>query len=711
MRTRIVAIGMLLLLTVSATTAMQNGNDLYQQGLARETAGDIKGAIQIFERLVRESSSNRPLTARALLQLGRWSDLLGEDQARKYYDRVVREFSDQKDAAAEARARLDLINKATANGANPAGANINVHPLADFSKNWDYELLSVSPDGTKAILTDYLNGEDLALYDFATKQKRLLTDRQVLKGFKDFPVWSPDERQVAFMHFRYAAGDASELRVTTLDGQSRVVYRNDEGSIKPVGWTRDGRTLVVALVHADKATTLGTLPATGGRFTPLRSFTWSSNRGGGFRLSPDGRFVAYEQGEPGLRDIHVVSLDGHDAYQITDHPADDFAPVWSPDGKHLAFLSSRSGTVSLWTVEVKDARPVAQPVKVMDGMQSTNVIDWVERGIFFGQTMNTSDLYTVTMVGERPTDTPQQIPHARTGSNISPVWSPNGERLAFVSSSATEPSRRYVVVMAPDGSQTREFLIPTSLYDNPASPYDLRWFGDGRGLGFSGIDSRGRKVVFRLLLPTGEWDQIPLSIKAAWTRTDWNRDGSAFYFVRRDEANAGIVEREVSGDAERLVYRLAEKSTIRALNFSPDRAWLAFQQSTSDSKSLLVRIIILNLETGQARTILEKTTESGEQNDNLNLLGWSPSGELLVWRPGTDGAPADWLIAPINGGAPRSIAIPAFIPPTSLAKTRPFAARWSPDGRSLVLVRESRGYQTFVIENPLAAVRAATSSR
>jgi hypothetical protein len=37
-------------------------------GLARETAGDNKGAIQIFQRIVRDSSSNRAFTAKALLQ-------------------------------------------------------------------------------------------------------------------------------------------------------------------------------------------------------------------------------------------------------------------------------------------------------------------------------------------------------------------------------------------------------------------------------------------------------------------------------------------------------------------------------------------------------------------------------------------------------------------------------------------------------------------
>src|SRR5215831_5193530 len=395
MRARLLAIGLLVFLSGAVTTAGQSGNDLYQQGLARETAGDIKGAIQIFERIVRDSSSNRALTAKALLQLGRWSDLLEQDQGRKYYERLIREFSDQPEHAevvAQAKARLASMTQTSSSSATGA---MTVRPLPDFNKNSD--LLAVSPDGTRAILTDYANNENLALYDFATTQKRPLIDREVLTGGPAvFALWSPDSRRVAFMLAAWS-GDASELRVTRLDGRSSLVYRNDEGRVRPVGWTPDGATLVVVLGRADKTVTLGTLPATGGRFTPLKSFAWSANRGAGFRLSPDGRFVAYEQGEEGLRDIYVVGLDGRDAFRITDHPADDFAPVWSPDSQHLAFMSGRSGTVALWTVEVKGAKPVGQPVKVLDGMQSAQLIDWVERGIFFDQTSNTSDLYTVSV--------------------------------------------------------------------------------------------------------------------------------------------------------------------------------------------------------------------------------------------------------------------------------------------------------------------------
>ena len=120
MRIRLVALVLLLPLTAAVTAALQNGNDLYQQGLARETAGDIKGAIQIFERIVRDFSSNRTLAARALVRLGEWSSLLGQDQARTYYERVIREFADQKEAATEARARLEALPKTASPAASPA---------------------------------------------------------------------------------------------------------------------------------------------------------------------------------------------------------------------------------------------------------------------------------------------------------------------------------------------------------------------------------------------------------------------------------------------------------------------------------------------------------------------------------------------------------------------------------------------------------------
>jgi Tol biopolymer transport system component len=559
---------------------------------------------------------------------------------------------------------------------------------------------------------DYGKGVNIAVYDFSKRQKRVLTDT----WYTFFAIWSPDGRRVA--HHTSPSFGASELRVTTLEGQSSVVFRNDGAqSVQPVGWTPDGSTLIVVVQRPDKTWAIGTLPAAGGGFTPLRSVGWSYDwRDASPRLSPDGRFIAYLEGEKGLRDVHIVSLDGRDAFRITDDPADDMAPLWSPDGRRLAFTSNRLGSVSLWTVEVKDSKPVGQPVRLKDGMQSTRLIDWTERGIFYDQQTTTWDLYTAPMdpVGGRPTGSPRLIPYSRTGRNLSPVWSPDGARLAFISSAAAEPNRRYVVVMSPDGSQAREFLIPTTAFQYPQSPTDVRWFGDGRGLGFSGTDSRGASAVFRLRLETGEWHTTPLPEDDAEgsASIEWNRDGSAFYFKRRGFPNAGIFERAVNGETERPVYRSTGRVVnIRSLEISPDRKWLAFQQWSVDDaidKAMSKRILAVDVATGETRTLVEEP--SGPSLQTANLLGWAPSGDLLVERRGTGGAGSETLLMPLNGGVHRPIAIPTFA--SRREETPPeIVAKWSPNGQTMVLRRVGRGWETFVIENPFAATRATTTSR
>jgi len=705
----LVALTALSTVVVSQTTS---GHALFEQALAKERVeGNLREAIRLYERVVAEFASDRALAARALVQMGLSYEKLGRDEAVRVYERLVRDFADQQDAVVQARARLAALVRAPA----AAPAAMTLRPLPDVSQ--DGELVAVSPDGTKAIVMDYSSGQNLALYEFGSNPKRLLTTVDWSTGWIYFGVWSPDSRRVAYQQNSQGDNPSSELRVTTLDGQSRVVYRT-EGTfaVQPVGWTPDGATLVAVVRRPDGTWTLGTLPAGGGAFTPLRSFGWSYNWfTASPRLSPDGRFIALLEGEAGLRDVHVIGLDGREAHRITDDPADDFLPLWSSDGRHLAFISNRVGTVSLWAVEVEDGRPAGPAVKLKDGMVQGRLIDWTPRGIFYDQQTSTWDLYTAPMdpVDGRPTAAPRLLPYARTGRNVSPAWSPDGKRLAFVSSTAADPNRRYVVVTAADGSDSREFLVPTSQWQYTNTPYDLRWFGNGRGLGFSGLDTQGVPAIFRLLLETGEWDTIRLPADVGSTaQVEWNGDGSAVYF-RRQWANAGIFERLVRSDAERLVYGSSVPlANIQRLQFSPDRTWLAFQDWPADpaANTMIKRIRILDVDTGEARTVLEAPARVNPTDPRPpNLMGWSPAGELIVERYGTGNEPSEVLIVPVNGGAPRSLALPA-VGPTAPGETPPDRiAKWSPDGRTLAISRVNRAWETFVIEHPLALTAGADS--
>lgn len=78
----------------------------------------------------------------------------------------------------------------------------------------------------------------------------------------------------------------------------------------------------------------------------------------GIAWSPDGRWLAYSLPDLDFnREVYIASSDGkYDPVNISMHPRADRAPVWSPDGSKLAFISNRNnGDDDVWFVWLKRA--------------------------------------------------------------------------------------------------------------------------------------------------------------------------------------------------------------------------------------------------------------------------------------------------------------------------------------------------------------------
>ena len=673
--------------------------------------GDLRAAIKDYEGIVSRHRDNRAVVARALLQIAQCYDKLGQPDARKIYEQIVRDYADQTEPVAQARARLAVLNPPQATTPAPAGGpRLVPHAVTSY-------LLSASPEGDRAAVIEYSKGMNLAVQDFASSQVKLLTDFDwTTTGVLDVATaWSRDGRQIAYTTFGLRGELATELRTTTLTGETRTIVRADPGRlVLPADWLPDGRSLLAVLDRADKTTAMGLMPIESGAFTPLRSLQWTGGYADRPRVSPDGRFVVFSDAVAGPRDIHVVSVDGRMATRLTDHPAEERSPVWSPDGRHVAFLSTRLGTEALWVVAVKDGQPAGEPVRVRDGMAGTTLRDWTPKGLVYGELARTSDIYSVGLdpATLQPAGRPQQLPYGRTGRNTIPVPSPDGRHLAFVSGSPAEPSRRYVVVLPEKGGSPREFVIPTTRFaPGGLDPYDLRWFGDSTGLGFSGFDEHGLRSVFQLSLANGTWKVLP-SPSDRQTFVEWDQTGKHLFYT---QGSTSIVERDLEANQDRVLTRIATSGAVRSLRLSPDRRLLAFIVRPNAAVQELSRLMVVDLQSGQSRTLLEAKPET----ENVVFLGvpaWSPDGRaILVPRTTIRNSWPQLLVVPVDGGASRSIALDSSFVGRSGGEggARPamLDISWSPDGARIVFAVQANRSAVWILESGLPAAAPSASPR
>jgi tricorn protease len=141
-------------------------------------------------------------------------------------------------------------------------------------------------------------------------------------------------------------------------------------------------------------------------------------------ISPDGKLVAFTY----LGDVWVVDTAGGIARPVTMHEKHDFCPVFSPDGKRIAFSSNRHGSYDVFVVSVHGGRPERLTFDSADDF----VNDWSPDGqsILFTSNRGTNfptrqDLYTVPVKGGKA-----RRVSAFEGKDG--VFSPLGDQIAYV---------------------------------------------------------------------------------------------------------------------------------------------------------------------------------------------------------------------------------------------------------------------------------------
>src|SRR5512140_439702 len=142
--------------------------------------------------------------------------------------------------------------------------------------------------------------------------------------------------------------------------------------------------------------------------------------------------IAFTSIRDGNQEIYVMAVDGSRPTRLTDNPADDFGPAWSPDGKQIAFSSKRDG-------------PQRQ-IYVMKADGS-------------GQTRLTTD----------------------NGDDSSPAWSPDGKQIAY---QQRGNGKTYQIQLLNVAEALGGKANPRSLTSGPGNDGVPSWSSDGKHILF-----------------------------------------------------------------------------------------------------------------------------------------------------------------------------------------------------------------------------------
>jgi Tol biopolymer transport system component len=163
--------------------------------------------------------------------------------------------------------------------------------------------LRFSPDAGAivAAISNSSPPSDLWVYDLRRGARTKLTDQGPVNTG---PTWSPDGREVAFNSTREPSG----IYLQSLDapGAAKLLLKRGpgQGGQSPGGWSADGRTLVFTENNPHTGRDLWTLTLDG-KASPLLV---TPAQEGNPRLSPNGRWLAYESDTAGRADVYVASF-------------------------------------------------------------------------------------------------------------------------------------------------------------------------------------------------------------------------------------------------------------------------------------------------------------------------------------------------------------------------------------------------------------------
>ena len=629
-----------------------------------EVEGNLEAAIATYQELLARPGTSPALAANALVRMAACYETLGRPEARGAYEQVLRDYADQAEPVAAARARLAALEVE----ATQPSAALHTELLWTTDRGVSAQG-GVSQDGSLMTYVDWSDLGNLAIHDFATGESRRLThtaDNGSL--FADNSRISPDGEQVVYGWCCTGSGDGrTELRLLSLEGDQRAprtVWSPADGNSASVqDWFPSGDR-VVAVVSGSYQNPgtqqIITVSTDDGQVQQILSVEWGRNLP--VRVSPDGRYLAYSRAasrEVPAHDIFLVAVDGSSESTVVQHGADDRLVGWGQGGTQLLFNSDRTGQSGLWAQRVQDAQPVGEPRLLVPNVRAGG-----GAANFMGLTRD-GTLHYVVNINERRLKTaeldlttgkflrqPVDAVERFLGRNHWPTFSPDGETFAYVS---TRPGGTTPIVFRSLKTGEERDLLPLGLQGVER----LRW-SPGGPITVIGRDDRGRRGRFVVDVATGQTRPLGEPEEPAGFLTPDGTEGiltpdgmQILHRASGEQTDSLYSYRVADGSVHALSgdFQASSGGYVSGGNFflSPDGQWIATIRRRTNE--FVGREIRLHGVAGGDGRVLATT---GDDERFGRWVTWTPDSSALVvlkQEPQAGEGMRLWVV-PVDGSAP-----------------------------------------------------------
>lgn len=383
-------------------------------------------------------------------------------------------------------------------------------------------------------------------------------------------------------------------------------------------------------------------------------------------FSPDGKKIAFVWAaeNDNAPHIYIKALGSETLARLTDEQEGEFSPAWSPDGHQIAYLASSSTGLGLF---VTPATPGGVRRRIYIPQQPTRWdqgdLSWSPDGksIILADHIGSephSSIYRVDLESLRAL--PLTTPPEGWEGDMSPAYSPDGSKVAFIRASETAVSDLYWI--ASTGGAVHQLTNDGRNIDS------IAWATDGQSLLFSS-NRGGKYALWKIRLNRAVPERLPVGTEDA-TQPALAKGGLLAY--TQSSALWSILRVPLAAKSDsgsRVTALLSSTQQDSAPAYSPDGAQVAFQSLRSGSQEIWIA-------STDGQSLRQLTSFNGFTGSPV----WASKGGQIVFDSRTSGHSHIFSI-PAQGGSARQL---------TFGDANDIVPRWSADDRSIYF-RSNRG--------------------